>query len=148
MILTVNDISELPDVAKKILLFVADDRVVLFFAPMGAGKTTLIKELCKQLQVTDQAASPTFSIVNEYHSPHGNVYHFDFYRLKEEQEALDLGYGEYFFSGNYCFIEWPEKIPNLLPEEVVSVTIELGEKNERKIRIQKGIPSSHLSELY
>ncbi|MGK9126999.1 tRNA (adenosine(37)-N6)-threonylcarbamoyltransferase complex ATPase subunit type 1 TsaE [Olivibacter sp. SA151] len=148
MILTVNDISELPDVAKKILLFVADDRVVLFFAPMGAGKTTLIKELCKQLQVTDQAASPTFSIVNEYHSPHGNVYHFDFYRLKEEQEALDLGYEEYFFSGNYCFIEWPEKIPNLLPEEVVSVTIELGEKNERKIRIQKGIPSSHLSELY
>ncbi|MCL4638761.1 MULTISPECIES: tRNA (adenosine(37)-N6)-threonylcarbamoyltransferase complex ATPase subunit type 1 TsaE [Olivibacter] len=148
MILTVNDISELPDVAKKILLFVADDRVVLFFAPMGAGKTTLIKELCKQLQVTDQAASPTFSIVNEYHSPQGNVYHFDFYRLKEEQEALDLGYEEYFFSGNYCFIEWPEKIPNLLPEEVVSVTIELGEKNERKIRIQKGIPSSHLSELY
>jgi tRNA threonylcarbamoyladenosine biosynthesis protein TsaE len=115
---------------------------------MGAGKTTLIKELCKQLQVTDQAASPTFSIVNEYHSPQGNVYHFDFYRLKEEQEALDLGYEEYFFSGNYCFIEWPEKIPNLLPEEVVSVTIELGEKNERKIRIQKGIPSSHLSELY
>lgn len=148
MILTVNDISELPDVAKKLLLFVADDRVVLFFAPMGAGKTTLIKELCKQLQVTDQAASPTFSIVNEYHSPQGNVYHFDFYRLKEEQEALDLGYEEYFFSGNYCFIEWPEKIPNLLPEEVVSVTIELGEKNERKIRIQKGIPSSHLSELY
>ncbi|MEH6304958.1 tRNA (adenosine(37)-N6)-threonylcarbamoyltransferase complex ATPase subunit type 1 TsaE [Olivibacter sp. CPCC 100613] len=148
MILTVNNISELPDAAKEILHFIADYRVVLFFAPMGAGKTTLIKELCRLLQITDTAASPTFSIVNEYHSPKGNVYHFDFYRLKEEQEALDLGYEEYFFSGNYCFIEWPEKIPNLLPEEVISVTIELSEINARKISVQKGIPSSYLTALY
>lgn len=147
MILRVNHIDELPTAAKEILQFIANDRVVLFFAPMGAGKTTLIKELCNQLQVVDQAASPTFSIVNEYNSPQGSIYHFDFYRLKEEQEALDLGYEEYFFSGNYCFIEWPEKIPNLLPEEVISVTIELEEKNGRKITIQRGLALSGVSEF-
>ncbi|WP_134089565.1 tRNA (adenosine(37)-N6)-threonylcarbamoyltransferase complex ATPase subunit type 1 TsaE [Olivibacter sp. XZL3] len=143
MIITVDDMHELPEAARKILQFIADYRVVLFFAPMGAGKTTLIKELCRQLQVVDQVASPTFSIVNEYSSPDGNVFHFDFYRLKEEQEALDLGYEEYFYSGNYCFIEWPEKIPNLLPEEVISLTMTLGENAERNITVQKGLPESY-----
>lgn len=144
MVFTVDDIHKLPEAAGKIIQFIADYRVVLFFAPMGAGKTTLIKELCRQLQVVDQVASPTFSIVNEYGSPSGNIYHFDFYRLKEEQEALDLGYEEYFYSGNYCFIEWPEKIPNLLPEEVISLTIALGENAERNITVQKGLPESYL----
>src|SRR5688500_16303499 len=115
MNITVNNINELPLISAQILNYLADYRVILFFAPMGAGKTTLINELCKQLGVTDQPSSPTFSIVNEYQSSNGSIFHFDFYRLKDEGEAYDLGYEEYFYSGNYCFVEWPEKIMNLLP---------------------------------
>lgn len=142
MTITVNDIAALPVVAKQILDFIGDNRVVLFFAPMGAGKTTLINELCRQLQVYDQPSSPTFSIVNEYTSPHGNIYHFDFYRLKNEHEALDLGYEDYFFSGSYCFIEWPEKIPNLLPDDVISIHISLSANGTRTISAQNGLPVS------
>jgi len=140
MTITIEHLSELPKAAEQMLDFIAENRVILFFAPMGAGKTTLIKELCKQLGVYDQAASPTFSIVNEYASPSGPIYHFDFYRLKEEQEAFDLGYEDYFFSGQYCFIEWPEKIPNLLPEDVISISISVAADDIRKIQIQKGLP--------
>jgi len=137
MTITANDITALPAAAKQILDFIGNNKVVLFFAPMGAGKTTLINELCRQLQVYDQPSSPTFSIVNEYTSPNGNIYHFDFYRLKDEEEALDLGYEDYFFSGNYCFIEWPEKINSLLPEDAIVIKISLTTAGSREITLQE-----------
>src|SRR5690606_36136420 len=110
----------------------------LFYGPMGAGKTTLIKAICGQLEVTDATASPTFSIVNEYTTPRGPVYHFDFYRIKSEQEAFDLGYEEYFYSGNYCFVEWPEKIAGLLPPDAVSVRIDAEADGKRICTVSLG----------
>lgn len=123
----------LADAAKWLIDQAGDKRVFVFQAPMGAGKTTFIKAICEHLQVEDSTSSPTFSIVNEYRSEHGPIYHFDFYRLKQEQEAFDLGYEEYFYSGDYCFIEWPEKIPNLIPEDAALVKIEVSDDQSRTI---------------
>lgn len=103
---------------------------------MGTGKTTLIKSLCQHLGVTEPVTSPTFSIVNEYQGRESKIFHFDFYRLKNETEALDLGYEEYFYSGAYCFIEWPEKIPNLLPEHYIRVKIEVTGAGSRQINAE------------
>ena len=92
--------------------------VILFKGEMGAGKTTFIKTICKALDIEDEVSSPTFSIVNEYHSAvQGQVFHFDFYRIEDEEEAYDFGYEEYLFSGQICLVEWPEKISNLLPQK-------------------------------
>ena len=111
-------------------------KVVLFYGEMGNGKTTLIKQLCKKIGVSESTSSPTFSIVNEYKTDKNDtIYHFDFYRIKDEIEVLDFGYEEYIYSGNYCFIEWPEKIPNMLPDEVVKVTINKDENNFRIIEV-------------
>lgn len=129
----VNDLSELPEVAKALLEFAGEQRVFLFYGDMGAGKTTFIKALCEELQIKDLTSSPTFSIVNEYQSLNGPVYHFDFYRLKTETEAFDMGYEDYIYSGDYCFIEWPEKISNLLPVRHVKITIEVSETGRRII---------------
>ena len=104
---------------------------------MGAGKTTLIKSLCEKLGVSDSVTSPTFSIVNEYKGADGPVYHFDFYRLKDQNEALDMGYEEYFYSGDYCFIEWPDKIPDMLPSHYISININVLNDNTRKISFEK-----------
>ncbi|MDB5125993.1 MAG: tRNA threonylcarbamoyladenosine biosynthesis protein TsaE [Mucilaginibacter sp.] len=103
---------------------------------MGAGKTTLIKSLCEKLGVSDSVTSPTFSIVNEYKGTDSPVYHFDFYRLKDQNEALDMGYEEYFYSGNYCFIEWPEKIANLIPDSFTGVRIHVLDANSRQITVE------------
>lgn len=132
----VTYLSALPAAAQELLETTKGYRVFLFFAEMGMGKTTLIKELCKQLGVKDNVSSPSFSIVNEYKGPEESIYHFDFYRLKDEQEAYDLGYEEYFYSGKYCFVEWPEKIENLLPENAVSIYINGKENGERNILLQ------------
>lgn len=134
--ITVKNLSELPKAATQILEEANGNHIFLFYASMGMGKTTLIKELCKQLGVKENVSSPTFSIVNEYEAEGKLVYHFDFYRLKDENEAFDLGYEEYFYSGNYCFVEWPEKIENLLPENAVSVHITGNNKDERTIFLQ------------
>lgn len=100
-------------------------RVFAFYGKMGAGKTTLIKSICRQLKVLDTAISPSFSIINEYRSlDNFPVFHFDFYRIRSITEFLDLGCEEYFYSGDYCFIEWPEKIEDFLPKDHVSVIIE------------------------
>lgn len=123
----------LADAAKWLIDQAGNKRVFVFQAPMGAVKTTFIKAICEHLQVEDSTSSPTFSIVNEYRSEHGPIYHFDFYRLKQEQEAFDLGYEEYFYSGDYCFIEWPEKIPNLIPEDAALVKIEVSDDQSRTI---------------
>jgi len=119
----VSSVEDLSNVAAEILSVTGEKRVFLFYGSMGAGKTTFIKDLCKALGVKETVSSPTFSIVNEYESDAGPVFHFDFYRLKEETEALDLGYEDYLYSGNYCFIEWPEKISSLLPADAVKITI-------------------------
>ncbi|MGJ1432207.1 tRNA (adenosine(37)-N6)-threonylcarbamoyltransferase complex ATPase subunit type 1 TsaE [Sphingobacterium spiritivorum] len=136
MKLHVQNLSELPGAASEILSVFADTRVFLLYGSMGAGKTTFVKAICEQLGVTDSTSSPTFSIVNQYSYPEGNVYHFDFYRIKDEQEAFDMGYEEYFYSGDYCFIEWPEKIPNLLPEEAKAIYIEAIDEHTRSIEIK------------
>jgi|SRR6185437_15553657 len=136
MLLTTSSISQLPGIASEIIKFAENARIFLFYGDMGAGKTTLIKSLCEHLGTTEPVTSPTFSIVNEYVGKNSKIYHFDFYRLKNQTEALDLGYEEYFYSGAYCFIEWPEKIPDLLPEHYVSLTIKVTGESSRQIIIE------------
>ena len=117
-------LEEIDSVAKKILSE-NPKKVILFNGNMGVGKTTLIKSLAKNLGVNDVTSSPTFSLVNEYQiSEDQYIYHFDIYRLKNETEALDMGIDEYLYSGNWCFIEWAENIPNLIPEEHSVIKIE------------------------
>jgi len=135
--ITVYSISELPLAAKSILSLSQQNKIFLFYGDMGAGKTTLIKSLCASLGSTDVVTSPTFSIVNEYIGAKVKIYHFDFYRLKNQAEALDLGYEEYFYSGAYCFIEWPEKIPDLLPAHYVRVDVKVLNDGSRQIMIEK-----------
>ena len=122
--LTFSNIEQLSDVARRLLDEFPDQRFFAFFGPMGVGKTTLIKELCAQLGVTQNVCSPTFAIVNEYSDRSGEpVYHFDFYRIKKLEEAYDIGYEEYFYSGCYCFTEWTEKIEPLLPDRYLRIDI-------------------------
>jgi len=128
---------QLPNTASETIKFAADSRIFLFYGDMGAGKTTFIKALCECLGTAENVTSPTFSIVNEYEGSNDRIYHFDFYRLKTETEALDMGYEEYFYSGVYCFIEWPEKIPNLLPDHYVSIKISVESDNLRQIILDK-----------
>ncbi|WP_295672935.1 tRNA (adenosine(37)-N6)-threonylcarbamoyltransferase complex ATPase subunit type 1 TsaE [uncultured Mucilaginibacter sp.] len=137
MVLSSTSLSQLPDTASKVIQFAANSRIFLFYGDMGAGKTTLIKALCESLGTAEPVTSPTFSIVNEYEGYTERIYHFDFYRLKNETEALDMGYEEYFYSGAYCFIEWPEKIPNLLPDHYVSIKITVNGDDLREINIEK-----------
>ena len=112
----VKSLDELRSAAEKLVSFAGDEKIFLFYGDMGAGKTTFIKSLCECLGAKENVTSPTFSIVNEYQGDTAKIYHFDFYRLKKQDEALDMGYEEYFYSGDHCFIEWPEKIAGLLPE--------------------------------
>jgi len=126
-------LDDLGAVAAEILDFVEDQKILAINGKMGAGKTTLIKSLCNALGAEDTVASPTFSLVNEYTDADGNgIFHFDFYRIKKLEEVFDIGYEEYFYSGLYCFIEWPEMISDLLPEEHVKIQIEVNEHEERK----------------
>ncbi len=128
--------SDLPQVARELLDRGADKKVWCFYGEMGAGKTTLIKEICLQLGVSDVMSSPTFSIVNEYLDDMGaSIYHFDFYRLKKENEALDIGIEDYFYSNDFCFIEWPEKIPTLIPEDHLKISINLVDEKTRSITL-------------
>ena len=120
----INNLLALPDAAQQLLNYFPEDRIFAFYGSMGAGKTTFIKALCRALDSHDNITSPTFSLINEYSAGDGSViYHFDFYRIKKMDEAYDLGYEDYIYSGNYCFIEWPEMIEPLLPEGIVKVRI-------------------------
>ena len=126
-------LDEIHQVAQKIIAQ-NPNKVILFNGEMGVGKTTLIKELAKVLGVTEPTSSPTFSLVNEYQTSNNQlVYHFDVYRLKNENEALDMGIDEYLYSGNWCFIEWAEKIPNLIPSDHSVIDIKLLPNNERTL---------------
>lgn len=128
--------ADLNDVATAFLEKAGNCKVWLFYGEMGSGKTTFIKALCSQLGVSDTMSSPTFSIVNEYLSDHNTkVFHFDFYRIKNEAEAYDIGTEEYFYSGYHCFVEWPEKIPSLIPAESVEVSITPENQTYRTIAI-------------
>lgn len=133
----VDKVEDLAAAAERMIAQYPQERIFLFYGHMGAGKTTFINALCAALEVQDSTSSPTFSIVNEYASAHGPLFHFDFYRLKDESEALDLGYEEYFYSGNYCFVEWPEKIENLLPSHYLKITIEAIDNQSRSITVEK-----------
>jgi len=113
-------------------------KVILFHGEMGAGKTTFIKALAKALGVSEPTSSPTFSLVNEYEAANGNlVYHFDVYRLKSEEEAYDMGIDEYLYSGEWCFIEWAEKIPSLIPTEHSTITLKVNSDGSRKLVLKE-----------
>ena len=130
-----KSIKELDGIAKQLIQSHPNERIFAFYGKMGAGKTTFIKSICKILGTEEIVTSPTFSIVNQYNTKNGeNLFHFDFYRIKKTEEVMDIGYEDYFYSGSYCFIEWPEMIEELLPENFVYVKIEADEKgNERLI---------------
>ena len=129
-------LDQLGELSKEILNK-ASGKVLLFYGEMGVGKTTLIKEMVKQLGSSDQSSSPTFSLVNEYRT-HKNepLYHFDFYRINDESEALDMGVDEYLYSGRWCFIEWPEKVKNLLPLNAVAIHLTKNSDGSRSITIK------------
>lgn len=128
----IESLSELPKVAEAVLGELRGRSVVLFRGPMGAGKTTLISRMAAALGAEDTVTSPTFALVNQYEGEGGRrIYHFDFYRINNVEEALDLGYEEYFYSGELCLVEWPEKIEPLLPEDTMTVTITVGEDEHR-----------------
>lgn len=120
----IDSTGELPHVAREIIASLDGRNVVAFYGPMGAGKTTLIKEIAAHLGVADQVTSPTFALVNQYATgAGGTVFHFDFYRIDKIAEAYDMGCEEYFDSGHLCLVEWPEKITGLLPDDTLTVTI-------------------------
>lgn len=134
MEIRVKSIDGIVEAAKAFVDAMGEKRVFAFYGKMGVGKTTFIKAVCEEMGVEDVINSPTFAIVNEYVDGRGEpVYHFDFYRIKKEQEVLDIGYEDYVYSGNVCFMEWPELIENLLPEEIVKVTIQEEEDGGRTI---------------
>lgn len=118
-------LSTIDDAARQFVEAIGDRTVFAFFGGMGAGKTTFIKAVCQQMGVTeDMVSSPTFAIVSEYEGSRGSIYHFDFYRIRQISEAVNMGFDDYLYSGNLCFIEWPELVEPLLPEDTVRVTIE------------------------
>ncbi|MDB5263727.1 MAG: tRNA ((37)-N6)-threonylcarbamoyltransferase complex ATPase subunit type 1 TsaE [Adhaeribacter sp.] len=137
-IVTVPALANLPEAATAIWDFVKEENILLFEGEMAAGKTTLIKELCRQAGIAEPVSSPTYALVNEYESNRGETfYHFDFYRIKDAQEAQDMGAAEYFYSGNKCLVEWPGLIRNLLPEHFVTVTIDKGAGEARTITLKR-----------
>lgn len=132
--ISIKDLSGLDRAAEDFLEKIGEHRLVAFYAPMGAGKTTFTTAVCKRLGVTDTVCSPTFTIINEYVTEDGRtVYHFDFYRINKLSEAEDIGTEDYFYSGALCFIEWPEKIEELLPGDTVFVSIKENEDNSRTV---------------
>jgi tRNA threonylcarbamoyladenosine biosynthesis protein TsaE len=137
--LTLRKPSEAPDIARLILQSHAERRVFALHGELGAGKTTLIKAFCEALGVADATSSPSFAIVNEYRmADQRPVYHFDLYRLRDARELLDIGFEEYLDSGAYCFIEWPELAEELLPRDVLHLTIEAADSGVRTLRMVPG----------
>ncbi len=133
----IKDPSGIPEAATRLLEEIGDAKVVAFDAPMGAGKTTLISAMCRHLGVEDDISSPTFAIVNDYTSTvtGEHIYHFDCYRIEDPSEAEDMGAEDYFYSGNRCFIEWPDRIEAFLPDETVRVAIRVNSDDSREIEI-------------
>lgn len=135
--ISIPDLASIDDAARELIDTHPDNRIFAFYGEMGAGKTTLIKALCRVLQVTDVTSSPSFGLIYEYRtSGSESVYHFDFYRIEHLEEAYDIGYEEYIDSGRYCFIEWPEKVATLLPPETVNVNLKITGNNERTMEVE------------
>ena len=137
MTLTITSLEALPAVARTFLQAVGNRRVIAFYGGMGAGKTTFIAALCRELGVTEPVTSPTFAIVNEYagSDEESSIYHFDFYRIKRLEEAYDIGFEDYLYSGHLCLIEWPELIEELLPDDTLRVHITIADDGSRSIDI-------------
>ncbi len=130
----ISSVDDLSQVAKDIIELTKKVKIAAFYGPMGAGKTTLIKRICRLLGVRDEVNSPTFALVNEYKDADGKpIYHFDFYRIKKLEEVFDIGYEDYFYSGHVCLLEWPQMIDDLMPDEFVKVEIKLGEKETERL---------------
>ena len=137
----IDSIDRIQEAAKDFVAQMGDNKVFAFYGKMGAGKTTFIKAICEELGVEDVVNSPTFAIVNEYTDGNGEpIFHFDFYRIKKESEAYDIGFEEYVYSGHLCFMEWPELIEDLLPEDTVKVSIEELEDGTRTVQT---LPFAH-----
>ena len=134
--ITVSGLGDLPEAAEEILGALDGRNVIAFFGTMGAGKTTLIREICDQLGSEDVVTSPTFALVNRYNSANGRpIFHFDFYRIERPEEAFDMGYEEYFYSDGLCLVEWSERIEELLPDDVMKVEIAVVGATKRNITI-------------
>ena len=135
MEIIIHSTSEIQEAAKTFLAYFKNSSVIAFYGEMGAGKTTFIKALCKELSCIDIINSPTFAIINEYATQQSErIYHFDFYRVEEQIEAVNMGVEDYFYSGNWCFIEWPQVVDALLPEDTVRIQIVEQENKQRKIK--------------
>ena len=133
--ITIPSIEKIDSAARQLTDMLGTRRKVAFFGEMGAGKTTLIQAVCKVLGVEDTVASPTFALINEYFTKDGvSVYHFDLYRIEDITEVYDLGYEDYFYSDAYCFIEWPEKVMELIPEDVLMLEIKVMDDGSRVVR--------------
>ena len=141
MEIRISNLDNIREAARQFIENIGDHRVFAFYGKMGAGKTTFIKAICEELGVEDVITSPTFAIVNEYTShaslltPHDSIFHFDFYRIKKLEEVYDMGFEDYFYSGSPCFIEWPELIEEVLPEDAVKVTIEENADGTRSVKL-------------
>ncbi|MBL7112363.1 MAG: tRNA (adenosine(37)-N6)-threonylcarbamoyltransferase complex ATPase subunit type 1 TsaE [Bacteroidales bacterium] len=132
----IENLGEIRKTAKNFLDHFRSNRIFAFYGPLGSGKTTFIKALCEELQAEDNVSSPSFSIVNEYSSKgNGEIYHFDFYRLEKQEEVYDLGYEEYFYTGKFCFIEWPDIVKDILPEETIHVRIQPNASSARLLKV-------------
>lgn len=134
MEIRIKSLADIDNAAKMFVGNMGGARVFAFYGDMGAGKTTFIKAVCRCMGVEDVITSPTFSIVNEYSAAGNRIYHFDFYRIKKLEEVYDMGYEEYFYGGSCCFVEWPELIEDLLPDNAVRVNIERTDDEMRVVR--------------
>jgi tRNA threonylcarbamoyladenosine biosynthesis protein TsaE len=136
MRILIKDKKHLPAAAKRILEYTSGQKLLAFYGSIGAGKTTIIKAICRILGAGDIVTSPTFTMINEYKTKDDEIiYHIDFYRIKKAEEVFDFGIEEYFSSGSYCFIEWPELIGGILPAETVKIKISVGDKEQRILDI-------------
>ena len=133
--ITISSLQELDNAAARFLELAGGNTVIAFSGELGAGKTTFIQAICRNLGIEVEVNSPTFSLVNEYFTPEGNsIFHFDLYRIETPEELFDMGYEEYFYSGSLCLIEWPEKAKELIPENALWVKIEIGENEARQLQ--------------
>ena len=135
MEIKISNLDNIQEAASAFIQQIGDHKVFAFYGSMGAGKTTFVKAICESLGVDDVITSPTFAIINEYHADDGVIYHFDFYRIKKLEEVYDMGYEDYFYSGSLCFIEWPELIEELLPEDAVKVSIKENPDGSRTVTL-------------
>lgn len=135
--ISIPDLASIDDAARELIDTLPDKRIFAFYGEMGAGKTTLIKAICRVLQVTDVTSSPSFGLIYEYRTRGSDsVFHFDFYRIEDLEEAYDIGFEEYIDSGQYCFIEWPDIVASVLPPETVNVNLRIAGNNERTMEVE------------